>query len=91
MCHVSVGHVARAVEAAGIPTVTVMAGAFGFRALGMKLPRSVITRHIGGRPIGAPGDVERQRHVVRKAFALLETATANSTVLELPEPYRTAP
>lgn len=91
MCHVSVGHIARVFETAGIPTVTVMAGAFGFRAQGMKLPRTVITRHIGGRPIGAPGDVERQREVVRAALTLLETATANSAVVELPDPYRTAP
>ena len=87
----SVGHVARVFEAAGIPTVVVMTGAFGFRAHGMKLPRTAITRHIGGRPTGAPGDVERQRQVVRAALGLLETATANGTVLELPEPYRTAP
>ena len=85
------GHVAREIEAAGIPTVVVISGAFAFRARGMKLPRTVITRHIGGRPIGAPGDVGRQRQVVRAAMRLLGTATANSTVLELPEPYRTAP
>ena len=53
-----------------------MAGAFGFRARGMKLPRTVIARHIMGRPIGAPGGAVRQRQVVRAAMRLLETATA---------------
>lgn len=87
----SVGHVARVFEEAGLPTVVVMAGAFGFRAQGMSLPRTVITRHIGGRPLGAPGDVERQHLVLRAALDLLGSAVSNGTVRELTEPYRAAP
>ena len=78
-------------EEAGIPTVVIMSGALGFRASTMKLPRAVITRHIIGRPLGAPGDVERQRSVLRMALSLLETATENGALAEPPEGYRTEP
>ena len=78
-------------EEAGIPTVVIMSGALGFRARTMKLPRTVITRHIVGRPLGAPGDLERQRSVLRMALGLLETATENGAILEPSEGYRTAP
>ncbi len=85
------GHTARILEAAGIATVVVMTGAFGFRAEGMKLPRVVITQHIMGRPLGAPGDVERQRAVLEAALGLLNSAEKGGTVLRLPHSYRTAP
>ena len=88
MCHVSVGHAARLIEEAGLPTVTVMTRPFGFRAEGMKVPRTVITRHPMGRPLGAPHDAPRQRQVLRAALDLLGSATANPTVVELPELYR---
>ena len=68
-----------------------MAGAFGFRAKGMSLPRAVITRHIGGRPLGAPGDVERHHLVLRAALDLLASAQGNGSVRKLAEPYRAAP
>ncbi len=84
----SVGHTARILEAAGIPTVTVMAGPFAFRAEGMKLPRSVVTRHPSGRPLGPPGDTGRHAKVVRTALELLASAQANATLVELADPYR---
>ncbi len=68
-----------------------MAGAFGFRARMMHLPRAVITRHIGGRPLGAPGDAERQHLVIQAALDLLHSAAANGAVKEMAEPYRAAP
>lgn len=87
----SVGHVARVFEAAGLPTVIVMVRAFLPRIAAMKPPRVVVTRHVMGRPLGAPHDVERQGAVLRAALGLLAEARGNGTVLELPEPYRTAP
>ena len=87
----SVGHVARLLEEAGIPTVSLMVGPFGFRAVMMKVPRTVITRHPMGRPLGAPFDVQRQRQVLRTALDLLTSAQANPTIVELPETYRPAP
>lgn len=84
----SVGHVARALEASGIPTVTLMVGAFRHLAETMSLPRVLVTPHPMGRPLGAPGDVQRQRDVIEDALSLLETATAGGTVIERDAPYR---
>ena len=72
MCHVSVGHVARAFEDAGIPTVTVMVGAFEHVARRMSLPRVLLTPFPMGRPLGAAGDTERQSDVLTTAFDLLD-------------------
>ena len=52
----------------------------------MGLPRTVITQHPMGRPLGAPGDEERQRAVLTRALNLL-TADA-PTITEFGEPYR---
>ncbi len=86
MCHVSVGHVARAVEEAGIPTTAVYVRAFRHVVDEMVLPRAVITRHPMGRPLGPPGDAARQRAVVTAALELLPAS--ERSVVELPEPYR---
>ncbi len=85
------GHVARVVEETGIPTVVVLIRAFRHRAEEMKLPRTVVTRHMMGRPLGAPGDVERQRRVILAALELLEGAKQSGTIVELTEPYRLKP
>ena len=91
MCHVSVGHAARAIEESGIPTVTVMVRAFEHRARELKIPRTLIVKHPMGRSLGAAGDTARQNEVLRAAFDLLESATGNGTVVEFPETYRPAP
>lgn len=74
MCHVSVGHVQRAIEASGIPTTSVYVEAFGHVARQMALPRTVLVPHLMGRPVGPPHRPEHQARVVRAALALLETA-----------------
>ncbi len=84
----SVGHVARAVETAGIPTVVVFVRAFRQVAERMGLPRTIVTRHPMGRPLGAAGDVERQREVVAAALELLATASAGGALVELEAPFR---
>ncbi len=84
----SVGHVARVVEEAGISTVVVLIRAFRHVTEEMKLPRTVITRHLMGRPLGGPGDGERQRHTILAALQLLEEAKQGGTIVELPELYR---
>ena len=71
MCHVSVGHVQRAIESAGIPTVGVYVRSFGHIPGLMGVARAVVTDHPMGRPLGAPGDGERQLAVVRAALDLL--------------------
>lgn len=83
MCHVSVGHVARAVEEAGIPTVVIQVAAFAHVARRMHLPRVVLTRHPMGRPLGAAGDVGRQRQVLDVALDLAGSAAASGTIVEV--------
>lgn len=83
------GHLARLIEEAGIPTVAVYVRAFRHVAEAMRAPRVLVTRHPMGRTLGAPHDIERQRQVLEGALDLLETATA-PTVIELPMAYRNA-
>ena len=54
----------------------------------MRVPRTVITNHPMGRPLGAPGDRDRQAHVIDAALDLLDTATQGGTIVELDEPWR---
>ncbi len=84
----SVGHVARLLEAAGILTVIIAARTFRPRLEPMRLPRVLLTPFPMGRPLGAPGDGEVQREVVLAGLRLLETAVSNNTILEIPPPYR---
>lgn len=86
----SVGHVARALEEAGIATTTIVVEAFRHRAEEMMVPRTLVTRFPMGRPLGAPNDVERHLDVIRAAFNLLDTATGPGTIVSYPHPYRTA-
>ncbi len=87
----SVGHVARAIEESGVPTVTILVRAFEHRAREMKIPRALIVRHPMGRPLGAAGDTVRQHEVLDAAMNLLESATASNTVVEFPYEYRPNP
>ena len=87
MCHVSVGHLARLIEEAGIPTVAIYVQAFAPVAERMRLPRVLVTRHPVGRPLGAPGDAEGQREVVSSALGLLESASSPLIVVA-DRPYR---
>lgn len=85
----SVGHVQRAIEAAGIPTVGVYIGAFAHVPRQMSVARALITPHPLGRPLGAPGDTERQLAVVEAALELFDAT--EPTVCDFPLPYRPAP
>ena len=87
----SVGHVARAVEEAGIPTVAIFVKAFRFHAENMKLPRTLVTRHPMSRPMGAAGDQGRHELVLSRALSLLERAQSGGAVEELDLDYRVAP
>ena len=84
------GHVQRVFEAAGIPTVGIYIAAFAHMPARMGVSRALITDHPMGRPLGAPGDVVRQRDVVRAALELL-SGTAGQAIVSFPHPYRTAP
>ncbi len=82
----SVGHVQRAFEVAGLPTVGVYVASFGHIPQLMGVGRAVISDHPMGRPLGAPNDAERQREVVEAALALLEFDDPN--IERLPATYR---
>lgn len=85
----SVGHVQRAIETAGIPTVGVYVKSFGHIPALMGVARALVTPHPMGRPLGAPGDGERQAAVVRAALALLEST--DQTIVEFEQPWRSRP
>ena len=82
----SVGHVARLLEESGISTVVIAVRAFRLRLEMMTLPRVLITPHLMGRPLGAPGDKKRQTEILRAALALLQEADKVGTLRELPGP-----
>ncbi len=88
MCHVSVGHVARAVEEAGIVTVVICVAAFRHVAEDMKLPRTLVTPHPFGRPLGPPGKPERHKAVIDAALGLIEAARSGPTIVAMSGGYR---
>lgn len=88
MCHVSVGHLARVLEEAGLATVVIGTSAFRDRLAAMHLPRTVLTRHPMGRPLGAPNDRETQRKVILTALDLLGSASKGGAIVDLPDSYR---
>jgi hypothetical protein len=78
----SVGHIARLLETAGIPTVIVAVQSFRKRLEMMTVPRALLTPHLMGRPIGRPGDRESQKRVLQAALHLLETADQGGTIVD---------
>lgn len=70
----TVGHVARVIEAIGIPTVCVYIEAFRPDAELLKPARTLVTPNLMGRPLGLPHRREQQMAVIRDALHLLETA-----------------
>lgn len=84
MCHVSVGHLARLLEEAGIATVILASIVFRPRLEAMSPPRVLFTQNVMGRTVGPPGDAERQREAVLAALQLLEHAREGGTIEVLP-------
>ena len=91
VCHVSIGHVAREFERAGMATVVIGTAVHRDRTVAMSLPRLLFAPHPMGRPLGAPHDAERQTEVLLAALDLLDTAVENGTVVDLPGGYRPTP
>ena len=84
----SVGHLARLLEEAGIATVIIAAKAFGNKLKAMNPARVLTTNHPMGRPIGPPGDRERQLQVLNAALNLLHQAQGPGTLVEFSELYQ---
>ncbi len=83
MCHGSVGLVARALERAGIPTVSIFVEAFRHVAGRLRVPRVLVTPHLMGRTVGPVGDRATQTRVVEAALDLLVTADGPETLRDL--------
>jgi hypothetical protein len=81
---VTVGHIARAIETVGIPTVCVYIEAFRPDAELLKPARTLVTAYIMGRPLGLPHRREQQLAVIRAALRLLETADHAPTIETFP-------
>ena len=83
------GLVARVIEAAGIPTVTLNMIWPYQRVVGM--PRVAAIEHPFGRPYGDVGDADTQRAVLEAALRLFETAREPGQVEHLPFVWHEAP
>jgi D-proline reductase (dithiol) PrdB len=77
-----VGLVARVIEAAGVPTVTLNM-IWVFQAL-VGMPRVAAIEHPFGRPYGDVGDRETQRAVLRAALGVADRAGTPGHVEHLP-------
>ncbi len=79
----SVGHIARGLEEAGIPTVIVAVKSFAPRMQMMSLPRVVLTNNLLGRVFGYPNETDAQMRTLVAALDVLEHAEKNGTILRL--------
>jgi len=77
-----VGLAQRVIEASGISTVALSPIADLTAATGA--PRVAAIEYPFGRTVGAVGDAEGQRAVVRAALRVVETARSPGTVVHLP-------
>lgn len=76
----SVGHVARAFETAGIATVIIAVKAFETRMKMMALPRVLLTPELMGRPLGEPFNGRKHKDILMASLDLLMEAKINGTI-----------
>ncbi|MCI0527505.1 MAG: hypothetical protein L0Y56_08700 [Nitrospira sp.] len=76
------GLIQRAIEKAGIPTVSII----NLRLVvdRIKYPRSVLVKFPRGANVGAPNNPEQQRDVLLDALRALTAVETPGTVIELP-------
>jgi D-proline reductase (dithiol) PrdB len=77
-----VGLVARKIEAAGVPTVTLNMLWVYHRLVG--IPRLAAVEHPFGRPFGDVGDADTQGSVLRAALETYDVATDPGHIAHLP-------
>ena len=80
MCHQTVSLTARAIEAAGIPTVIMGCAKDIVEYVGA--PRFLFSDFPLGNPAGRPHDVESQYATLRAALTLLERASGPMTTMQ---------
>jgi hypothetical protein len=81
VCHQSVGLIAREIEAAGIPTLS-LTSAWSITAA-VRPPRAAFVDHPLGRTSGRAGDPEGQRTILASALATFETLDEPGTIVDL--------
>jgi D-proline reductase (dithiol) PrdB len=82
--HQALGVIQRAIEASGIPTVSLtLAPDVTSRVM---VPRAVYVKGEMGKPFGEPGDISRQLLVLRFLLDALSYAREAGTIVEMPEP-----
>ena len=74
------GLIARTIEAAGIPTVSIML--LRDIAEKVKAPRTLLLRWPFGHPLGEPGNRAQQFTVLHAALTLLVEAAVPATIVE---------
>lgn len=79
----SVGHIARVFEQAGISTVSFGIQAFKYRMVPMSIPRLVLTPELLGKTLGMPGDTPTQQSYLEIGLDLLENAPQGNTWVEV--------
>jgi hypothetical protein len=77
----SVGHLARTFEQAGIPTVSFGIMAFKSRLLPMSIPRLVITPELLGKTLGNPNDKRTQLEYLKTGLDLLANADQGNSLI----------
>ncbi len=77
---------ARAIEAVGIPTVTVMM--FKEMEARVRPPRVVHVRFPFGRPLGEPHNADQQRVILEDTLEALAGAATPGAVVDLPYRWR---
>jgi D-proline reductase (dithiol) PrdB len=77
-----VGLIARAIEEAGIPTVS-MSSAYDITTL-VKPPRTFFLNYPLGHTTGKPLDRENQMEILRSALGMSKNITEPGTIIELP-------
>ena len=82
MCYQSVGLIARAIEEAGIPTISMTSARDVTESV--KPPRAVFLNFPLGFQTGKPFDRELQMSILRDAFEALKTITEPGTIVDLP-------
>ncbi len=76
------GLIQRAVEEAGLPTISM--GNMADRMGHIKPPRALLVKFPRGSMLGEPGNAKRQRRIIMDALEALTTMTEPGTIRELP-------
>ena len=82
MCHQTVGLIARQIEAAGIPTVSMSSAHDITRAVNP--PRSVYLDYPHGHTVGRPHDPELNREIVLQGLRAFHQLTEPGSMIHLP-------